>query len=428
MISGIRCRISEFKTKGILVLSGFCERRKRADRRGEQVSAGSSSSDHWGLPGSRSLRLEVRCQRWPTPTKSIVPIVLLLFLGCASKVPNYVTVESGPFKAVVTETGELQAVKHMTVPMPPFNWEYGQPKITALAKEGSLVREGDVIGQIETAGVTRALGQKRMDLDIARADYIQVKVQQETELRQLTASILSAEAQWRLAQIGMDRVKFESHSKQEVTTLDLKVAELGLRKARQKLEATQRTQVEDRRIQEAKLRQIQAAIQAAETTLERFTLRAPTAGMVEYWRNGRSGRKIGVGDQVWMGQPIVGLPDLTKMRVITAVDETERPKLLLGQAVEVRLDAFPKNAFKGKVSKISRVSHAKEPNSPIKVFDINVELENADPVLRPGMTVRCEFNIADLNETLFVDPAGVHHRATITSCTSKKHSESVVWK
>lgn len=344
--------------------------------------------------------------------RNLLPLVFLPFVTCASKGPDYVKVASGPFKAIVAETGELQAVNHLTVPMPPFNWEYGQPKITALAKEGSVVKEGDVIGQIETAGVTRALGQKRTDLEIAQADYIQLKVQQQTELKQLTAAILSGEAQLRLAQIGMDRVKFESPSKQEVTRLDLKVAELGLHKARQKLDATQRMQVEDRRIQEAKLHQIQSAIQSAEITLERFTLRAPTEGMVEYWRNRRSGRKIGVGDQVWMGQPIMGLPDLTKMRVITAVDETERPKLRIGQAVEVRLDAFPKNVFNGKVSKISRVSHAKEQDSPIKVFDIDVALENADPILRPGMTVRCEFKIADLTEALFVNPAGVHREGT----------------
>jgi RND family efflux transporter MFP subunit len=328
--------------------------------------------------------------------------------ACGGEAADFVRVESGAFKATVTETGELQAVRHVVVPMPWFHWEYGQPKITALAKEGTIARAGEVIGQVEAAGVTRALGQKRTEMEIARADMVQMRVQQETELKQLTAEVQSAEAQLRLAQIGVDRARFEPPSKQEVVRLELKVAEISLEKARQKVDATRRTHVEDLRIQEAKIRQIQSAIQTAEATLERFTLRAPVEGMIEHWRNRRSGRKVAVGDQIWQGQPILGLPDLTRMKVVTTVEETDRQKTYIGQPVEVRLDAFPKTPFSGKVVKISRVSRAKEQNSLIKVFDIEVEVNGNDPVLKPGMTVRCEFLVADLDAALFVDPAGVH--------------------
>jgi RND family efflux transporter MFP subunit len=335
-------------------------------------------------------------------------VFALGYAGCGGTIEDFVHVESGAFKATVTETGELQAVRHVVVPMPPFHWEYGQPKITSLAREGTVVHEGDVIGQVESAGVTRALGQKRTELEIARADMVQMQVQQETELKQLSAEALSAEAQQRLARIGVDRARFESSSKQEVVRLELQVAEISLEKVREKVEATRRVHVEDRRIQEAKIQQIQSAIRTAEATLERFTLRAPTEGMVEYWRNRRSGRKVGVGDQIWQGQPILGLPDLTRMKAVATVDETDRQKTYIGQPVEIRLDAFPRTSFRGRVVKISRVSRAMEQNSPIKVFDIEMQLDDNDPILKPGMTVRCELLIADLAGALFVDPSGVH--------------------
>lgn len=340
--------------------------------------------------------------------KFFFSIMILVLLSCSSGSSEYVSVESGVFRAVLAETGELQAVRHKLITMPPFNWEYGQPKLTELAKEGITVRKGEVVGQIETAGVTRALGQKRADLEIAKADLAKLMVEQQNEIKQAEAEIKSAESQLSLSQIGMERVKFESRAKKEVAELELESARMGLEKSRNKLKATERIHIEDLRIQRAKISQIESAIASAEFTIEMFTLRSPGDGMLEYRQNRRTRRKVAVGDQFWRGQPILGIPDLNQMKISSTVNENDRQKTHVGQYVAVRLDAFPKMTFKGTVNKISRVSRAEERGSQIKVFDVEIMVEGSHTVLKPGMTVRCEYLVADLDDALFVDPAGVH--------------------
>lgn len=338
---------------------------------------------------------------------------LLLFVvsslvSCSGYDSNFASVESGRFVSTITETGELQAVNYVTVTMPPFHWDYGRPKVTALAKEGIDVTTGTVIGQIETAGVTRALGQKQADLEIQQADLAKMLVEHETQLNSGQAEILSAEAQLRVAQIGIQQVSFESDSKQEVKGLELRIAELGLAKSRAKVLALKQTQNEELQIQHARIAQIVSAINLAEITLERFTLKAPAAGMIEYRLNRSTKKKIAVGDQVWQGWPLLGLPDLRTMKVLTSVNEMDVKKAFVGQPVMVRLDAFPKLKFDGHITKISRVSRKLEDDSLIKVFDLEVSVHQSDPVLRPGMTVSCELIVAELEQALFVNPAGVH--------------------
>ncbi len=116
----------------------------------------------------------------------------------------------------------------------------------------------------------------------------------------------------------------------------------------------------------------------------------------------RSREKVKIGDQLWSGRAIVGLPDLSKMKVLTAVNETDISKIYSGRDVEVRLDAFPKIPFSGKIIKIAQVCHPLNTNRKVKVFDVEVLLDENDPILKPGMTVRCEFLSGDAE--VLIDP------------------------
>ena len=52
-----------------------------------------------------------------------------------------------------------------------------------------------------------------------------------------------------------------------------------------------------------------------------------------------------------------------------------------------------------------RVSRAEERDSQIKVFDVEVMVEGSHTVLKPGMTVRCEYLVADLEDALLNVPS-----------------------
>ena len=260
-----------------------------------------------------------------------------------------------------------------------------------MEKEGLRVRRGDIIAKLDTSGIERVKSQKVADLDMAKADLEKLRVDHLSKTKELEADFQSSEAAFKLAQIDTQRVRYESKAKKEISNLNLKIAQIESKKVQNKIKHAQVIQAEELLIQREKIKQILSAIDNASQTIKKFTLRAPADGMVEY-RKTRWGRgpKVRVGDEIRQGRPIIGLPDLSEMKVKTTVNETDIGKIHLGQKVIVRLDAYPKAAFDAQINSIGITSHEKEEKSKIKVFDVELLLEKADPILKPGMTVSCE--------------------------------------
>jgi len=110
-----------------------------------------------------------------------------------------------------------------------------------------------------------------------------------------------------------------------------------------------------------------------------------------------------VGDELHQSQKFACVPDLSQMKVLATVNETDIGKIYLKQKVIVRLDAFPSIAFEGETIEIGRLSYKKDKNSQTKIFDVVINLHKSDPILKPGMTVRCEIFTAQLNDVFYVE-------------------------
>lgn len=318
--------------------------------------------------------------------------MVVLFLACGGK--NY----SERFQNIqqgtsITETGTLQAVRYMGVAVPWAHYDYGLPQVSYLEKEGTIVKPGQVIARIETSGVLKVLNAKKPELAIAEAELNGLKVSHETALKKLDAELRSAGATLQQAYIDTQRVAYESSAKKDIARRELLKAVVALRKVQQKIESTHHVQEEELKIQLARISQINSAIETALRTLEQFTIRAPAEGMVEYLQNYRTRQKVRVGDQLYYGSPLIGLPDLRQIKVLTSVNETDIRKVYSGQKTIVRLDAFPKIPFNGVITAISQICHLKEEGKKIKVFDVEVLLSQTHRILKPGMTVSCEFLI-----------------------------------
>ena len=347
----------------------------------------------------------------------IISIYILLTLSaCQKNVYNRTRVQRGHFRATLTETGELQALRSRVIIAPNYDWDYGQPQIVALAKEGNFVKEGEWVGQIDSTGVVSFLTQQNNTLAIEQANLKTLFVQQETELKALEASLREQEASLRQARIDTQRVRFEAQSEQEIARLRLRIAEIAYKKAQRNLEHTKIIHEQDILIQRDRIRQIQSEIDDAYKTLETYKLVAPGNGMVVYKSQrsrGRRREKIKVGDEIRRGSPLIGLPDLSEMKAMSAVNETDIGKIYMDQDVIVRLDAFPDEQFDGKIIYIGKICREEDDESDIKVFDIDVLLKNATSICRPGMTVNCEIIIAEYDDALFVSNDYVVERDNI---------------
>ncbi len=135
----------------------------------------------------------------------------------------------------------------------------------------------------------------------------------------------------------------------------------------------------------------EAALDQARLELEKTVIKAPFEGIVIHYETFRDGekRKPREGDSVFMGQPILYLPDISKMIVKTRIREVDLFKLALGQKGSVRVDAYPDSAFSGDLTFIGALATAETPGSgQEKYFQVIVTLRDGDTRLRPGMTCR----------------------------------------
>jgi cobalt-zinc-cadmium efflux system membrane fusion protein len=96
------------------------------------------------------------------------------------------------------------------------------------------------------------------------------------------------------------------------------------------------------------------------------------------------------------------IADLGQVWVVCDVFENDLGEVHLGDAAEIRLNAFPDRVFKGKVADISRVL---DPNT--RSAKIRIVLGNADGALRPGMYAVATFRSRKLAERVVVPSSAI---------------------
>lgn len=330
--------------------------------------------------------------------------IVIFILSCHSQQSSqFRKIKQGKFEATITETGELQAVNSRVIVMPNLGWKYGRPKIARLIEEGSVVKAGDFVIEIDKSGIVKFLKQKENELEIAKADLKKLIVNHENQIRQVNSQLAISEASYNLEQIQAQKIRFESESKQKVSNLKLEKAEISLEKIKQQIQSTRIIQSNELKIEKLKIFKLENEIGNAKRALIRATVTAPSNGLIEYKKNRRTNQKVRVGDELWRGAPLVGIPDLSRMKVLTKINELDIKKIHLNQKVTVRLDAFPEIPFEGEIIEVAKLCQNKEDNPLIKLFDIEILLKKSDPILKPGMTVRCEIFTSQLNNVLFVN-------------------------
>jgi HlyD family secretion protein len=156
-------------------------------------------------------------------------------------------------------------------------------------------------------------------------------------------------------------------------------------------------------------------IRKAEIKLARGKLYAPRAGIVVYAPAGEgSTEKIQLGMIPYEGQPVVYLPDLSEMVVDLEINEIDIGKMNIGSTVEVTLEAYQGEVFRGTVMEIGTLARMKSSPagvaSGIKAFDVVVRVEGHDERLKPGLTVICDIVVERQEDALSVPLRAVTSR------------------
>lgn len=153
--------------------------------------------------------------------------------------------------------------------------------------------------------------------------------------------------------------------------------------------------------------QIRNNYEFTQALLGQFTINAPKSGMVIYHRDW-DGKKIQVGSRVSTWNPIVAtLPDLTTMVSVTYVNEVDISKIKQGQTVDIGIDAFPDRAFPGIITQVANVGE-QMPNTDAKVFEVVIQLNESDSILRPSMTTSNDVDVSNYTDVLYLPIEAVY--------------------
>ena len=135
---------------------------------------------------------------------------------------------------------------------------------------------------------------------------------------------------------------------------------------------------------------------ASYDNLEQNTiLRSPITGVV-------TARNYDRGDMYAMAQPIFTVQQITPVKLLVGVSETDYTKVKAGQKVDIAADALPGKTFTGKVNKIYPTMDAAS-----HTFSVEVLVTNADKALRPGMYCKVTLNFGDRQSPVVPDEAVV---------------------
>ncbi|MGA2532975.1 MAG: efflux RND transporter periplasmic adaptor subunit [Candidatus Aminicenantales bacterium] len=258
--------------------------------------------------------------------------------------------------------------------------------------EGARVRAGDKLAVIDHASLDIQLRQAEAGVDLSRAQLVLLRNGARTEdIQQAEAALKQAQASLTVAADDARRMRelvktgSVTPKQNEDAEARLTVAESQRNAAAEALKKT-RTLARPEEIQaaEARLGQAQAAVDLLKKTIADCTITAPVGGIVTH-------KALEAGELVTQGATIVTLSELDSVYVMIYVTEKELGRVRLGDAAEVKIDAFPDKAFSGKVTYISPEAEFTPKNIQTKedrvklVFGVKVEIENREGLLKPGL-------------------------------------------
>jgi len=349
--------------------------------------------------------------------KALILIVMVLFIGLAF----YLT-ETGPKKEIKANPPTAQNRKRQipveTVLLHPGSIDrrlhltgtiISEAMVEVLSKvpgilekiqveQGDRVKADQVVAMVEREEKEAQLQEAQAALDVLRARWAQVETgARPEEITQSEQLVRQTKASWETSLDNYMRLKnlkerdFISQQRLDEAMLQVTLSEAEYRSAKEKLTLLKKgARQEDRDALLAQIRQAEAALRLAQIHLKNTTIRAPISGII-------SKRFLDQGAFVSTTTPMVRIVAMDKVKVLVQVVESELAQLRIGAKAEISVDAYRKQVFRGEVS---RISPTVDPES--RMADIEIQVNNKDHRLKPGMFARVNLVVQRRNGVLLL--------------------------
>lgn len=328
--------------------------------------------------------------------------------GAAPAAPaGDLTVRRGDLRQRVLLTGELKAESGapIVVPRTP-SW---QVTIRWMVEDGARVEAGDRVLELDNSSFAGELEEKRLAVSEAenRLDERQAAAAEEEADKLYQVEVKAAELRKTELDAAIPEELLSRREYQE-RQLALRRAQLELEKAREDLAAHREATAAELAELRLKLSAAERARDTAEAAIEALTVRSPRGGIAVVGEHPWHGRKLELGDSVWVGFTVMRVTDLESMTVSAALSDVDDGRLAVGDPVRMALDAFLQQPFTGRVTELGGIASEDAEGSLRRSFKVGIEPQGLDPQhMRPGMSVKVEAQREGPRDALLVPRAAL---------------------
>ena len=315
------------------------------------------------------------------------------------------TLDAAEAKAVASQAAYSQAVQALKLMKAGTRPQQVDQARAALAQAKVALDQAQLqFARADTLAKQGALAQQQADDARAARDAAQRAVEQaQSHLNDLAAGarpeeISGAQQAVLMAKANLDGSKTALADAQRAFQDRLAAqsqydsATSGAQVARAQVQAAQSqyslmlagSRLEDIQTAKATVAQTKKAVEYAQQLVADTRLYAPGDGVIKT-------KSALPGETLSPGTPVVTLADLDHVWIRVYVPEDQYGKLALQQPVDVTVDSFPNEIFKGKILSIASGAeftpkNAQTPEERVKlVFAVKIAVENPNRKLKPGM-------------------------------------------
>jgi RND family efflux transporter MFP subunit len=340
----------------------------------------------------------------PDTSRILLCGALLLLSACVTgekQIVPLAEIQSEPFEVRIPAFGELKAAKTTPIETPPTL--RGIQRIAWIAPDGTVVKQDELVARLDSDQIDERL--ERLRNKLRKLDF-----QLDAKKQELAKEQAEIESQLELlAQENSDAEATQPRDERLFPRQEIIKAEINLELIKTKIKhfETQRERAAEKEKTELEIMRLQRSteqvqIDQLESARRQLEIRAPHEG---FFIRGRtwSGETMRIGMQLWPGQSLGELPELSEMEAQVWVLESEAAGLAEGLETSVSLDAHPGEKIPGKIKTIEPMANPIEEDSPVKYFEIVISLEHTDPeIMKPASQVQVTILVTREEEALAV--------------------------
>jgi len=266
-----------------------------------------------------------------------------------------VQVSRGEMHIIVAANGVVQPIDRIELK------SKASGEIVKMAVEqGDLIHSGALIARLDQKDEKAAVAQGEADLDIAKAELTQAQRNYKRRDQLFKTHAISAED---LDTIVLDLARAKAHLVQAQTTLE---------RARERLDES--------------------------------VITAPIDGII-LQKYVEQGQIIASGvSNVGGGTSIADIADMRSVQVVAGIDEVDIGKVVVGQGVRVVAEAYPDIEYSGKIVRISPEARLEQ---NVTLFDVVIEVANADGRLKSGMNAAVSIEVLRRRDVLLIPATAI---------------------